>query len=282
MTIFETFKKSIYNPVFYQNAATVPFSDVVWYYIKFSLILSAFLTVALGALLVPQGITFVKKYAPDMVKNYFPAELAVHIEKGEASVNVSEPYVVPGKDGTKAMLREQGLLNIFVIDTKQEFNKKEFEEYKTFALLTKTEIVTQSNLGQITIQDLDVFPTMTINQELLLSWVEKIRGSLGYIVIAGLAITFVVLMLGYLSYLIILFLFALIPLFVAYLKKIPLSYSGAYKMSMYAIMPALALKTILNILGVFFIPAYFTLLVFMLIIALNMREVEEPTLFERK
>jgi hypothetical protein len=53
-------------------------------------------------------------------------------------------------------------------------------------------------------------------------------------------------------------------------------------MSLYAIVPALALKTLLNIVGVFFIPAYFTFLVFLLIISLNMREAEEPTLFENK
>jgi len=62
----------------------------------------------------------------------------------------------------------------------------------------------------------------------------------------------------------------------------PLSYGGAYRISLYAIVPALALKTLINILGVFFIPAYFTLLVFMLIVAINMKESEEPTLFETK
>ncbi|MBI5798422.1 MAG: DUF1189 family protein [Candidatus Yonathbacteria bacterium] len=279
-TIFETFKQSIYNQVFYQNAVSVPLSDVVRYYIKFSLILSAIMTVALGALLVPQGITFVKKYAPEMVKNYFPEELAIHIEKGEVSVNVAEPYVVAGKDDTKAILREQGLLNMLVIDTTHDFDKKKFEEYKTFALLTKNEIVTQSSEGQITIQTLRTVPLMTINQEWLLSWVEKVSGSIGYIVLGGLVATFVVIMFGYLMYFIVLFIFALIPLFVAYLKKMPLSYSVAYKMSLYAIAPALALKTLLNIIGVFFLPAYFTFLVFLLIISLNMREIGEPTLFE--
>lgn len=89
------------------------------------------------------------------------------------------------------------------------------------------------------------------------------------------------MMLGYLMYLILLLLLALIPKSIAYLKKMPLSYASAYKMSLYAIIPALALKTLLNILGVFFLPAYFTLLVFMLVIAVNMREKEEPTLFTK-
>lgn len=279
-TIFETFKKSVYDPVFYQNAVTAPMSGVVRYYIKFSLLLSVIMTVYLGVTLVPQGVVFIKKFAPDMVKNYFPAELTITIEKGLTSVNVKEPYIIPAKDGNQAILKEQGFLNMLVIDTKNEFDKKKFEEYKTFALLTKTEIITQSNEGQITIQELRKMPNVSLNQGLLLTWVEKVNSSIVYIVILGVIATFVAVTLGYATYFIVLLFFALIPLLIAYLKKMPMSYSGAYKISLYAIVPALALKTLLNILGVFTIPAYFTLLVFMLIVAINMKESEEPTLFE--
>ena len=281
-TIFETFKKSIYNPVFYQNAVTTPLSDIVRYYIKFSLLLSVAMTVYLGVALVPQGIRFVKEHAPELVKSYFPAELTINIEKGIASVNVKEPYIIQGKNGSQAVLKEQGLESMLVIDTKNEFNKNKFDEYKTFALLTKTEIVTRSNNGQITIQDLRAAPDASINQEWLLSWVEKTKDSLGTIVFVGIIGTFIAMLFGYLKYFIVLLLFALIPRLIAYLKKMPLSYGGAYRISLYAIVPALALKTLINILGVFFIPAYFTLLVFMLIVAINMKESEEPTLFEAK
>ena len=168
---------------------------------------------------------------------------------------------------------------MIVIDTARNFEKSVFQEHKTYALLTKTEIVTQSDNGQITIQDLRGAPTTTINQEVLLGWVEKIRNSIGLIVSLGLIATFIVLVLGYLVYLVPLLLFAFVPFFIAWLKKTSLSYEVAYKMSLYAIVPALALKTLFNLMGVFFLPPYFTLLVFMLIIAINMREVEQPKLF---
>ncbi|MFZ2303922.1 MAG: DUF1189 family protein [Minisyncoccia bacterium] len=281
-TIFETFKKSIYDPVFYQNAVVTPLSDIVRYYIKFSLLLSVAMTIYLGIALAPQGITFVKEYAPELVKSYFPSELTIHIEKGVASVNVTEPYIIEYKNESWPVLKEQGIERMLVIDTKNDFNKKKFDEYKTFALLTRTEIVTRGNDGQITIQELGSIPDASINQEWLLSWVEKTRDSLGAIVFVGIIGTFIAMLFGYLKYFIVLLLFALIPKLIAYLKKMPLSYSGAYKMSLYAIVPALALKTIINILGVFFIPAYFTLLVFMLIVAINMKERDEPTLFESK
>lgn len=277
-SIFETFKKSVYNPVFYQIVATAPLSEAFRYYIKFTLILSLVMTVALGVLLVPQGIVFVKERAPELVKTYYPKELVVHIEKGIASANVPMPYFVPLIGATGAATTT-AMQNMLVIDTTQGFDKTKFEEYKTYVLLTNTDIVTRNDNGQITIQSLRVVPPVTISQDVLLSWVINVQNYTGYIVVIGIIITFIIMMLGYLMYLVLLLLLALIPKSIAYLKKTPLSYVSAYKMSLYAIIPALALKTLLNILGVFFLPAYFTLLVFTLVIAVNMREKEEPTLF---
>ncbi len=282
MIIFETFRKSIYNPAFYQTVVSEPLGSVVRYYAKVTLVLSALMTIGLGALLGPAIVSFVREGAPELVKNYYPAGLVVTIEKGEVTINMPEPYIISGKGDALAVLKEEGLENLLVIDTQRDFEKKKFDEYKTLVLLTKTELVTRSDSGQITLQELRSVPTTMISQELLLSWIEKVRGKLGYIIFGGIIATFVVVALGYLIYLIPLLLFALIPFFIAYLKKTPLSYGGAYRMSLYAILPALALKTILNLFGIFFLPSYFTLLVFMLIIALNMREVETPTLFENK
>lgn len=282
MTILETFKKSIYDPSFYQTVASEPLGSIFRYYLKVTLVLSVVMTIGLGILLVPAGVSFLKERAPEMVRSYYPAELVVTIEKGEVAINMPEPYIINGKGDTLVALKEQGLENLLVIDTQHEFEKKKFEEYKTIALLTKTEIVTRSDNGQITIQELRRVPRTAISQEFLLSWVEKVRAKLGYIILGGVLVTFIVVVLGYLTYLVPLLLFALIPFFIAWLKKTPLSYGGAYRMSLYAIVPALALKTLLNLFGIFFLPSYFTLLVFMLIIALNIREAEQPKLFENK
>lgn len=275
--IIETFKKSIYSPEFYRGVAIAPFSVALRYYIKFSLVLTMVMTVVLGALLIPQGVVFIKERAPDLVRAYYDKNLTVHVEKGIASTNVTMPYFVPIRRVPGVVTEMQ---NMLVIDTTKDFDKKRFEEYQTYALLTSTDIVTRNDNGQITIQSLRVMPTTTISQEVLLSWVSNIENYIGYIVILGVIITFFAIFIGFLMYLIPLLLFALAPKVVAYLKKSTLSYTSAYKMSLYAIIPALALKTLLNILGVFFLPEYFTLLVFMLVIAVNMREIEEPTLFE--
>ncbi len=240
------------------------------------------MTIAFAVLFVPQGIRFIKEEAPALVKKYYPDGLVITVIRGEASSNATEPYVIPAEGVAKEALRGSRIDNLFVIDTKNEFNKKTFESYKTFALLTKGEIVTQSDRGQISIQDLSDAPDIVVSEEVLLAWVEKVRESLSIFVPAGIAVTFVVIILGFSLYLVPLLLFALIPFFLAWVKKIPLTYGGAYKMSMYAVVPGLLLKTIFNASGFFFVPIYLSLLVFMLIIFLNVREKEQSSLFNDK
>lgn len=278
-TIFETFKKSIYNPAFYREAAEKPLSSIIKYYAKATLLLTVFLVVVMGLYLIPRGVMFVKERAPYLVSAYYPKELVVKIDKGVASANVPMPYVVPLKtlsiDATVG-----GVQNMLVINTDEEFVKSKFDEYSTYALLTKTDIVSRGENDSITIQPLSRTLTTVISQDTLSSWVVNIQDFLWWVILIIIVAMFVFAFLGYMMYLVPLLLFAFIPKLVAYIKKTPLSYQAAYKMSLYAIVPALALKTLLNALHVFFLPSYFTFLVFMLIITINMREEAEPTLFD--
>lgn len=279
-TIFETFKKSLYNPEFYRAAADANIGDILRYYTKAIFALALFATAVFAVILVPQGVRFVRDVAPSLVREQYPAELTIHIEKGVASTNVAEPYVVAGKNGTREVLKKDGIENLLVIDTTQDFNIKAFEDHKTLILLTKSQVITRSTAGRATIQDLRGVSDANIDQATLLGWVEKIRTALVYIVPMGIFATLVILFFGYVVYLAPLFLFALIPFFLAKIRKMPLTYGGAYKMSIYAVVPGLVLKTLLNISGFFFVPVYLSLLIFMLVIFINVRKVEQPTLFE--
>ncbi len=274
--LFKIFQKSLYSPEFYHDVALAPFKDALRYYLKFTLLFAVFMTIAFSVFLVPQGVRFVKEELPTLVKKYYPDGLVVTVIKGEASSNVTEPYIIPAEGAVKEALEGSTIDNLLVIDTKNEFNKKTFESYKTFALLTKGEIVTQGDGRRISIQNLSGMPNFVISEEVLLAWVEKVRLSLSVFVPAGIALTFIVIMAGFVLYLVPLLLFALVPFFLALVKKIPLTYGSAYKMSMYAVIPGLMLKTILNASGFFFVPAYLSFLVFMLIIFINLRKKEQP------
>lgn len=279
-TMFETFKKSVFSPQFYREVGGGSFKDALRYYAKFGLALSLLSVIAFGLLLVPQGVGFLRERAPELVKEYYPAGLVLNIVNGELSVNVPLPYIIATKDITRRAIQNWKFDNVIVIDTQNDFNKKTFDEYNTFALVTKHEIVTSNNGGNVTIQEIPSTMTTMINQTAVLSWVEKVRASLVYVVPIGLLILFVTLFFGFILYLIPLFVLALIPFLLARLKKIQLSYGGAYRMSLYAVIPGIVLKSILNISGVFFVPAYLTFLIFLLIIVMNVRESEQPKLFE--
>lgn len=275
-SIFHTFKKSVYDPLFYKNIHEVSLKEGLHFYFKFALFLAAVMLAVFTLVLVPRGVSFVRDVAPTLVMGYFPKDLTVTVTKGEVSVNVPEPYIVSkdtpilGITGLK-----KGLENVLVINTKEAFDKQKFVDYKTFALLTKTELVTQSISGSITIQEIPSAMNLVVNQQILLDLVEKIRSSLVYAVPLGLAGTFLLLFLGLMFYLIPLFLFALIPMCLAWVKKgTTISYKEAYIMSLHAIMPGLALKSILNMMGIFVVPSSLNVLLFLLIIAINFREVE--------
>lgn len=290
-SIIETFKHSCYNPEFYRNIAQVAWEDAFKTYFKFTFALSILFVIVSGLLLVPQGVRFVRDNAPSLIKKYFPAELVVTINKGEVSTNVTEPYKVAMNPDATSAFKDTALKNVVVIDTGHKFNQETFENYETLALLTKDSLATQSTKGQIAIQDLRVFSfvsglftasaSIDVSQESLLAWVEKVRASLVYVVPLGLVATFLVTFLGFMMYLLPLFLFALVPFLLAWVKKIPLSYSDAYKMSLYAILPGLVIKDVLNASGYFTVPGSLNLLVFLLIIAINMRNIEQPTLFAK-
>lgn len=265
--------------MFYREVAQAPLGNAFRYYLCLSAVLALFSTIVFSIILVPQGVRFMRDVAPSLVVEHYPVELVMNIDKGEASVNVSQPYVIAGKGDARVFLQDLGLENMLVIDTTKDFNKKTFEEYKTLALLTKTDIITRNDQGQTTIQSLQGLPKTIIDQTTLLGWVEKMRAMLVYVMPIGILATFIVLFMGYVIYLIPLLLFALIPLLLAWIKKMPLTYGEAYRMSLYAIVPGLVLKTLLNVSGFFFVPAALSLLVFALVIFLNMREPKQPTLF---
>ncbi len=278
--LLETFKKSIYNLEFYSSVASTSLKSGIIFYFKVATSLALLMTVVFSIFLVPNGVRFIKEQAPDLVKKYYPANLVVTIDKGSASSNVIEPYVIPTQGIAKEVFQGTSIENIFVIDTKDGVSGKTFADYKTFALLTRNEVMTQGNNTRVSTLGLKSVPDVVISEEMLLLAVENVRANLGVFVPAGIALTFMLLLLGFVLHLIPLFLFALIPFFLAWIKKIPLTYGGSYRMSLYAVMPGLVLKSLLNISGFFFVPAYLSLLVFMLIIFVNMRETEQPNLFE--
>jgi len=273
---FEIFKKSLSSISLYREAREAPLRNGIRYYVKAILVLSLFATLAFGVFSVPQGVRFMREEAVLIIQEKYPAGLEVTIKNGEASTNSVAPSFIQGEKKTlSALFQDDAIENILVIDTGREYDKEVFDDYHTFALLAKHNIVIRGTEERVTVQSLRRIPEMTITGTSLVTFVEKLNNSLALFIILSLFIVFVLLFVGYLVYLVPLALFALIPFFLAWMKNIPLTYRGAYKMSVYAVVPGLVLKTLFNVGGIFFVPAYFSLLIFMLVIFLVMKKLKQ-------
>lgn len=278
--LFTTFKEMLYAPERYRNMSEVSMKSIFSYYVKFGAFIALVMVVGFSAMLAPRGLEFVSKEIPKLVQEYYPHDLIVTVEKGTLSINQPTPYIIPMKEDLLRTFKEPRFKNLVVIDPVQDFDKKRFEEYRTPLLLTAHEIVTNDSRGSINIDTIPAKTTVVVDEAKILSWAEKIRSSFIYIVLGAMVVGLVMFTLGFVLYLIPLLLFALAPYAIARFKNMKLTYGDAYKMSMYAIVPGLTLKALLNVLGIFFVPYYLVFLIFLLIIVINLREVEQPTLFE--
>lgn len=277
--MFETFKKSIFSPEFYRAVGETPLAGGLRYYVKCSLFLSLVSVGMFSVALIPYGVHFVRDRAPLLIKEYYPAELVMRVTNGVISVNVPEPYIIPTKEITRHAFKDWRFKNLVVIDTQSDFSKKTFDAYETFALITKREVVTSNINGRVTIQEIPVMANTLIDRDILLAWVGKVGSIIMYLIPLGVALLFLVFLLGYILYLVPLLIFALVPLVVARVKNIPLSYGGAYRMSLYAVVPAVTLTAFLNIWGVSSVSVHLIFLLFSLIILVNLRTPEQPKLF---
>ncbi len=273
---FEIFKKSLSDVSLYRDASEAPLQNSIRYYLKVIFLLSLFATLIFGVLAVPQGVRFMKEEALLLVQEKYPSDLVVTFKNGEASTNSVSPSFIQGEKKTLSTLFKDDVIeNIFVIDTEREYTREAFDSYNTFALLAKHDIVMRRTEGGVVVQSLRSFPEMTVASTTLVGFVKGVNDSIVFLVVLSLVIVFVLLLVGYLMYLVPLALFALIPFFLAWIKNIPLTYRGAYKMSVYAVVPGLVLKTVFNLGGVLAVPAYFPLLIFMLVIFLVMKRLEQ-------
>lgn len=273
---FKIFKKSLSSASLYREASEAPLRNGIRYYVKAIFILSLFATFAFGVFSVPQGVRFMKEEAPLLVQEKYPAGLEVTIKNGEAFTNRASSTIIAGeKTILSTLFKNDAVENILVIDTERDYDSEVFDAYHTFALLTKHNIVLRGAEGRVTVQPLRGMPEMTITETTLVSFIEKLNNSIVLLAVLFLVVVFCLLFFGYLIYLVPLMLFAFIPWLLAWMKNVPLTYRGAYKMSVYAVVPGLAFKTLFNIGGVLLVPAYFSLLIFMLVIFLVMKKLAQ-------
>jgi hypothetical protein len=154
--LFSDIKSSFYDPAFYKAIKDKPPVESFKYF--FSLIfLLALILAAVTSIAITPAANGLAKAAISIVRNSYPADLKLTIDKGMAATSVARPYKLrpPPElfDGAQiARLKSQSIENLIVIDTKSDFaGVKQFTAAKTLVLLTRDSYVGMGRGGGIQI-----------------------------------------------------------------------------------------------------------------------------------
>lgn len=273
MDIFSKIKSSIYSPLFYQKELlNLNFSYSLKYFFSFISIISVILTIILAVDFIPKFISFFNSVGVNVLK-YYPQELEIRIEKGEAKTNVLTPYFLDFPPEL-AKGAEKKFENLLVIDLTSNFSIENFKDYKTLILLIKKNIIYDKD-GQIIIEDLSRFPDVVINKEIIKNLVNKIdviKKALVPFLVFGI---FFVLFLVYTFNLFYLVVGSLFIMLILKVLKYNFNYKKCYQVALHAItLPIL----FFGILRVFYLnislPFVFSILM-LLVVLVNFVKKEE-------
>lgn len=269
MKFFQTMKDSIYNPQFYKDLKEERVGVSIKYFAKLAFLTACIVSIVpiaggVGLLTWKQSeISGVRTQVVDM----FPQELSMHIENGEISTTVAEPYVIAMPDALREkVFHEQtpyAINNLLVINTQKPIETIDFQTFQTFVIVGKNEIgVFNPEKGKFEIQSLHAFD---VNYTLDRHNFETLVGigwkALKVILVIGVIllpfIIFTGLFVGYLVYL----LFgALAVWFAASLVRKSLSYGQAYQLGLHLVTLPFLMSFLLP--SLFHIPFLFTVVLF--------------------
>jgi len=139
---YQKVRDNIFNPAYYREVFEAPLSAGFFYYLKMCLWLTLIYTALISTVFLPDLINIARRAVTDMSGAY-PADLAIHLKKGTASVNLPEPVVIPMPSAESKLFNFNSqktgkvISNLLVIDTRENFSLKDFDNYHSLFLLRK-------------------------------------------------------------------------------------------------------------------------------------------------
>ncbi len=272
MELFRDFLKlvrdSVYSPEFYKGLPDKRFWFSFKYFYSLVLVLALIVTALISLSAVPETQSFLNRTS-EKVLNYYPQELEITIQKGQASTNVTEPYFLKLPDEFKTNQPDQAANqpeNLLVIDTTTPFSVEKFKDYKTLAMLTKDNLVFAKD-REIRIYGLDRFPDMKISKAAVSNFVAKVRPFLkfaGPVVVLGL---FLIYLIVFSSELFFLLFIALGIWIILKIRKMRVGYVKGYQIGLHAVTLGMLLEAFQFILGFnITIPFLFTILTLLVVV----------------
>ncbi len=270
MKIFKDIKNSVYNPSFYNEKKNEKAKDSVFYFIKLKLIESLLLTIIFSIIVVPAFLLLTSKTSVEKIVNLFPEDLTINIKDGQASTNVTEPYLISNEKSSGVHK------NMLVIDTKTPFSIELFKNSDTNILLTKDYFVGEKNGGQITIESLKKIPDVELNRIKITGWVYTAIPYLKFVIPLVLVIYFfAILTANTIGSLIVILIGSFIVWCVMKIKKSKfISFKQMYKLGLHCITTGVILNILLSMIGLG-MPWYLSLAVYLTTFFFNVKEERE-------
>ncbi len=250
---FQELKASIYNPVFYRRLLDRRLSLSLIYYLKLTLLLALFLTIAFTIKTVPIMTDFFWGLK-DQVVGIYPDDLVLTIESGKLSTNVESPYFITMPAEIKFA---DSPANFVVVDTSPEAIQDVWR-YDTLFLLTAREMVGINKAdGSTNAKSFSQFPDTQITKIWLAEKLTVLQRFLKW-VIPALVLMFFVLVFSFMFIggLMLFIFLSLILVLAGKMMKVFINYSQAYKFSLQASTLGLIIAGLFFIFNINYSPIY--------------------------
>ncbi len=214
-------KNNIWNHSYYEEVITKPLSSSFKYYAKMTLWLALIYTAFVSIVFLPGFIDLSRDVISGVVGSY-PAELQVHFRDGKASVNMPEPIIVSLSDKERTIFKNAQVKwgvpeNLFVIDTRTNFNLTEFSNYRSLMVLKKDAFAGVGSNGEVRVSNVPSGNVIISGADIKrvankLQTAILVLAPLGVLMVYLLGVLFFILTIGYL---ILIALFAWLLLYIA-------------------------------------------------------------------
>jgi hypothetical protein len=154
-TFFETIRRSIFDPSFYQDLPSRSLGSAWGYYSGFSLLLAIAFTIALSLPIVPQIRPFLTS-AEQVAINLYPDDLVLSLQGGVLSMNKDAPVTIPIPTFLRDAISEQDSAttyrSLIVIDPDATATIDTYRAYGTIIFLGKSDVIFPNDTGGIEVQ----------------------------------------------------------------------------------------------------------------------------------
>ncbi len=127
--LLSAIKRSVYDPIYYQEILTQSAKYSVKYFFGLALFLALVITVGKAIILVPMVHSYIDDLRPAL-QGAYPEELVLTMTKGVLASNVAEPYYIDVPPLFFPALSRAGYAHLVVIDTTAEMNFDRFKLYQ--------------------------------------------------------------------------------------------------------------------------------------------------------